>query len=297
MDPKVNNFYSFTAEKNAAGEELSHYSTETSHPEFGKLPYNSGCIECMEILEKRTADERYFLKTGTNGKEFFVQKSFSPMHYKDAAGRWITIDPRIKSISAKIFSALQQPSPVEINLMEGFSSLHVLDKKIDFNQQVRTYFAKGDSELNSRQSSNEVFFTAGDDGVEQRNFLPGIYRQLIVERGSIKTNYVLQHQPEIPGNSNWMVFEDTWTLPERFKIKKSDDGFTTPDGIWIGDLVIVDENENEFFRVYKPLIYDSNIPDGNNSSPVIGYKIENKNGEWLLKVFVATNWLQSEKRI
>ena len=48
------------------------------------------------------------------------------------------------------------------------------------------YDLDGDAELNERQSSNEVFFTAGDDGIEQRNFIPGVYRELIADRGSVE---------------------------------------------------------------------------------------------------------------
>ncbi len=297
MDPKVNNFYSFTTEKITNSTELSKYSKDKSHPEFSKLPFNSGCTECFEILERRTADERYFLKEGTEEREFFTQKSFTPMHYKDANGRWITIDPRIKPIGSKIFSAPQQPVPSVINLNEGYTSLQIADKKIQFNQDIKTYFLSKTEESIAQNSSNNVFFTAGDDGVEQRNFFPGIYRQLIAERGSIKANYILQHKPEIPEQAEWMVFEDSWTMPDGFIIKYADDGFATPEGIWIGDLVVIDETGNEFFRIYQPIIYDTNIPDGKNASAIIGYKIENDNGKWVLKVLISTAWLKNENRI
>lgn len=298
LEAKYYNLYSFTPEKFIDKNELSKLSNENSHPEFGILPFNAGCSECMEILEKRTSDERYFVKPGTDGKNFFIQKSYSPMHFKDATGEWMTIDPRIKKNADKLFTAMQQPFPVVLDLQNGFTSIQHTEK-IFFNQQVKMYGFDGAHSFNEIESSNSVFFTAGDDGIEQRNFFPGIYRQLIADRGSIEANYVIQHRPEISEKAKWLVFEDEWTLPENYSFKISDDGYTTPDGIWIGDLVVLNEKNEEEFRAKKPFVYDSDTATENKKSvdPIVGYKILNTNGQWKVQVLVSAEWLKNKNRI
>jgi len=120
---KEYNFYSFSSDIKSSNPELFKFSNAVTHPEFGSLPYNAGCLTCFEVLEKRTDDERYFLKDSSNGSEFFIQKSYTPMHYKDSEGRWITIDPRIKKVGDKKFIASQQQFPVGIDL----------EKRVHFN--------------------------------------------------------------------------------------------------------------------------------------------------------------------
>ncbi len=296
LQQKVYNFYTFSTDIKSNLIALDSFSNDKSHPEFGVLPYNAGCRDCFEILEKRKEDERYFLLNGKEGKEFAIQKSFTPMHYKDANGNWITIDPRIKKVNEKYFNAMQQPFPVEMDLENGFTSLQGL-KKIFFNKNVRMYGLDASAELNELQSSNKVFFTSGDDGIEQRNFLPGVYRQLIADRGSIETNYVLQHKPEISDKAKWLVIEDEWTLPENYSLKNADEGYTTPNGIWIGDLVVLNESGKEEFRISTPVLYDSNFENDDKSiSPVIGYKIEKVNQDWKLKLMVSSAWLNDAER-
>ncbi len=296
MQQKEINFYSFSPEIKPNTTELSKFSKEKLHPEYGQLPYNAGCDGCFEIIEKRTGDERYFLKDSTNGTEFTIQKSYLPMHYKDAAGRWITIDSRIKKSGEKKFAALQQPFPVEIDLENGFTSL-VGEKKIKFNQQVKMYELNGEVLLNEQQSSNEVFFTAGDDGVEQRNFFSGVYRQLKASRGSIETDYILISKPEFNSESKWMVFEDQWNLPDGYSIKYSTQGYLSSAGIWCGDLIVVDENENEKFRIGKTKIFDNNVSnDNNNDETNSGYQFEQTGTIAFIKIFVAVAWLTDSER-
>ncbi|TSA51472.1 MAG: hypothetical protein D4R43_00680 [Sphingobacteriales bacterium] len=290
------NFYSFTPEIKANTTELEKFSNEIFHPEYGLLPYNAGCSNCVEILEKRKSDERYFLKDSTNGTEFTIQKSYLPMHYKDAEGKWITIDPRIKKICDKKFAASQQQFPVEIDLENGFTSI-VGKKKIVFNQEVKMLEMNGDVQLNELPSSNEVFFTAGDDGVEQRNFFPGIYRQLIVDRGSIETNYILIHKPLLTDQSNWLMFEDNFSLPDNYSIKISEEGYTNSYGLWIGDLLVINDKGLEEFRINKPAMFDFiSSNDEDESTAKIGYKIFNENGKWKVQLFVSTKWLCNKER-
>ncbi|MEI7801980.1 MAG: PKD domain-containing protein [Bacteroidota bacterium] len=290
------NFYSFSRDTKADPTEVDSSSSSKNHPEYGLLPFNAGCHDCVEILEKRKEDERYFIMNGSNGKEFAIQKSFTPLHYKDVNGKWITIDHRIRKVNDRYFTATQQPFPLEIDLTNGFTSLIGMNK-IFFNQQVKMFDLDGNAVLKEQNPSDSIFFTAGDDGVEQRNFFPGVYRQMIAERGSLETNYILQHKPEISDRAKWLVFQDEWTLPKNYLLKKSDDGYTTPDGIWIGDLIIVNEKGEEEFRISKPVLFDSKIEnDRKINSPVIGYRIERIIGGWKCMLLISADWINDKER-
>jgi len=152
-------------------------------------------------------------------------------------------------------------------------------------------------QLNEQQSSNEVFFTAGDDGVEQRNFFPGVYRQLVVDRGSIETNYILIRKPTLNNQTNWLMFEDNFLLPDNYSLKISDDGLLTSDGIWVGDLVVLNDKGLEEFRILKPKINDYNSSnDEEISSPLIGYKILYQNNHWKMQLYVSVEWLNEKQR-
>ena len=66
-----------------------------SHPEFALNPHNSPCEDCTEQIEKRTLNSRYFVKNGSNGSEYFHQKSYGNLHYQDNDGWLRTVDPRL----------------------------------------------------------------------------------------------------------------------------------------------------------------------------------------------------------
>ena len=298
LQQKINNLYTTSPEVKADNSEIEKYSNEISHPEFGLLPYNAGCNECFEIIEKRKEDERYFLKNNTNGSEFAIQKSFAPMHYKNAEGQWLTIDPRLKRLSDKVFSAQQQPFPVEINLEKGFTSI-IADQKIFFNQNIRMFEMGAVEIINEQIPDENAFFTAGDDGVEQRNFFPGVYRQLIVDRARIETDYIVQTKPVFSANSKWLVFEDNFSLPLNYSLHYSSEGYFSKDGIWIGELLILNEENKEVFKILKPDLFDNNFDPDNHkcASEYIGFKIEKNEDHWLMQLLVSTSWLTSNERI
>ncbi|MFI5173033.1 MAG: hypothetical protein ACHQFW_11620, partial [Chitinophagales bacterium] len=95
---KSYNFTSFTpfAQKVISNDLAEHTIPKfITHPEYGILPFNAPCTECSEIIEKRTANTRYYIKNGTDGKKFYSQAAMSDLHYKNAKGEIITIDPRL----------------------------------------------------------------------------------------------------------------------------------------------------------------------------------------------------------
>jgi hypothetical protein len=85
MQVKQYNLSSFSKTEKIISEELKNLTpkAQQQHPEFGILPYNAQCNDCVELLQKRTEHERYFVKNGSKGKHFYAQKSLQPLHYKN----------------------------------------------------------------------------------------------------------------------------------------------------------------------------------------------------------------------
>ena len=66
------------------------------HPEYGVLPWNAPCTNCYEDLSKRTEYSRYFVLSSQNGvQEYSLQQAYGALHYKDAAGNWVSFDKRL----------------------------------------------------------------------------------------------------------------------------------------------------------------------------------------------------------
>ena len=76
-------------------------SNYISYPDFGKLPQNAPCQDCIEILSKRTENEKYFVSS-IDPSIFYQQKSYGAINfYKN--GNWLTIDERLKKIDENLF--------------------------------------------------------------------------------------------------------------------------------------------------------------------------------------------------
>jgi len=159
-----------------------------SHPEFGKLPYDAPCSECVEVFEKRKENERYFININ-DPSEFFQQRSYGALHFvRD--GQWITIDPRIKPQSSTIFAALSQFDGVGFDTQNKFSFINTPLGEVSFNQWTLVGLKNNQEQILAQ--ANWSNFTAGDDGILIHNIFPGIDAEMNTLRGTIKTNFIIK---------------------------------------------------------------------------------------------------------
>jgi gliding motility-associated-like protein len=272
------------------------------HPELGKLPFNAGCDDCFEILQERTIDSRLFYKKHTNGSEFYKQQFYGPVHFQNEKQQWVTIDPRLKPSkqSPNIFSALQQPLPVVIDLGSDFTSIQLKDKTIfKFNEKIQLYYI--DKIGNKIQEQGRVDlsnFTAGDQGILNYEAWKSINRQCMVERGEVEVNYIVKDSAVLPGNVGFMVFEETFHLPEGFILKKDvNHGFTLEHGGWVGDIVLLDKNGDKLAVMKKPVVYDSNPNGFSDFEYPIFYELSQTGDEYVLLLKISVDWLKNKERV
>src|SRR3954463_12680600 len=98
MNVKKANFTSFRSDKKLVTEVLASNSSEAAkqHPEYGVLPFNAQCSECVELIDKRTIDSRLFIDPKKESHTY-SQQSYFPLHYKKSEDDiWRTIDYRLR---------------------------------------------------------------------------------------------------------------------------------------------------------------------------------------------------------
>jgi len=268
-----------------------------SHPEYGRLPGNAQCKDCEEIIEKRTIDSRYFLKKGTHGRAFYVQKSYGPMHYYDSLNRLITIDSKLKPQNNQhtVFAAPHQPIPVCINLDKGFSSLKLENGfTFRFNSNTQFYIEYADS-VEMMPPPDLSNFTAGDDGLINMNIWEGINRKQFVSKSSIETDYIITRPLNKPDIAN-LVFEEQYALPEGYSlIADLQNGFFTGQDLWNGNVILRDADKRELLTIKAPRLYDSLLNDGPNR---IGYQLDKLPGNiYRFRIKVSAKWLNRPERV
>jgi len=190
MEVKQENFNSFTTSAFgdlAKWKELNSTSTY-NHPEFGKLPFNAPCSDCIEVLEKRTIDERYFVNP-ENPSEFKIQKAAGALHY-EKNGQLLTIDQRLSDLGNGNYEASHQWDPVGFETANRRSYVITPTGKIYFNQWKLYGVNNGIEELVA--DANWSSYTAGEDGIYIINIFPGIDAEMEVMRGSVKTSFIIK---------------------------------------------------------------------------------------------------------
>lgn len=127
---RVYNYTSFTFEPksvNRGWETLTPDSLK-SHPEYGVIPYNAPCTECVEVLSERTASTRKFIKNNGEGNTFLSTASLIDLHYPDSTGVWLSYDPRLTpTVVPGVFESRRQPNTTVLNMQEGYSSIALID--------------------------------------------------------------------------------------------------------------------------------------------------------------------------
>ncbi len=251
---KPYNFFTFSQQKKIINHELDAFTPPDfkSNPDFGILPFDKPSENCIELIDQRTADSRYFIEQGSSGKHFYKQQSYGAINYQDKSGWWREINYRLKPISDLIFEASNQPSTVAVNLEEKFSSIINNDRKIIFNKNIEIYHLDKKGTVESLGIPDWSHFSAGDDGILIRNFYPGIDLQLIVSEGKIESNFILNKH---------LTFADGWLVAkQQFDLNNLsfslDETAKDKNNHLHGDITIGDR-ENEYFRIHTTIAYDS----------------------------------------
>jgi gliding motility-associated-like protein len=190
MAAKANNLTSFpTSEMNNLEEWRKFNLPENyNHPEFGILPENAPCENCVEVLEKRTVDERYFVSVSDN-HEFVTQKALGDLHQL-VNGKWLTIKHELHPVSGTKYESgylLDQPA---IDFSTAQTELKTPNGTFQFNNWKLVVVQNGVE--SNPQIANWSDYTVGSDGALIHNVFPGIDAEMVILRGSVKTSFIIK---------------------------------------------------------------------------------------------------------
>ncbi|MNJ85638.1 PKD domain protein [compost metagenome] len=159
-----------------------------SHPEFGKLPDNAPCDNCVEVLEKRKIDERYFVNI-TDNNEFYTQKALGDLH-QFVNGSWISIEHELQPASGTKFESGYLLDRAAIDFSIKRTELKTNEGTFQFNnwKLIVVQNALESNEIPANWSD----YTVGSDGALIRNIFPGIDAEMVVLRGAVKTSFIIK---------------------------------------------------------------------------------------------------------
>ncbi|PHR49818.1 MAG: hypothetical protein COA32_01405 [Fluviicola sp.] len=177
-----------------------------NHPDFGTLPKNAPCTECVEDLSKREKDLRHFVDI-SDPSRFYIQRGNGLLHYKEN-GFWKTIDYRVTpSTTQGVYKSDFYLNNVTFNSVDQKAEIVTSNGSLELNQW--SLYKKVNGEEQFIAEANWSSYTVGDDGMLVKNIFAGIDAELIIYPGGVKTNFIIKNAEF--GEYETLVFRDNLT--------------------------------------------------------------------------------------
>jgi len=183
------NFTSFSKSYKKPDEKwIENNKDYTNHPDAGFVTTNDPTPNAIEIISKRTRDSKYYIDKDTASK-FYIIKSNQEINYQKD-GQWLSIDKRLMPEGKNIFEASHQQEPVGFDLDKKQSYIKTIVGTFYFNNwHLSGEDASGEKVLAKADWSN---ISEGDDGIKIINIFPGVDAEMIIDRGAVKTNFIIK---------------------------------------------------------------------------------------------------------
>ena len=251
IQPKRTNFTSFSGKAKVTGNEMQAANKgHENDPELGILYAGAPCADCYEVLDKRTENQKYFVKKGTNGSQFLLQAGSRPLHYKDAKGNWRTVSPTLEADEAHagVFHTVGRDVNSLIDKNVGYTSLSAGKAAFSYNRNLELVYIRPDGTEKSLGMANWASATGGDDGVSVKNIWPGIDLEISVLYDGMKTNFNINAaMPEYAGGK--LLVRDHVQMSKGLKLNAQA-------GLLSGAVAVVDANGNEAFKIEQAIAYE-----------------------------------------
>ncbi len=181
--------------------QLYNSTAGQANPDFGTLPYNAPPKNVVEVLTKRTLDERYYIDID-EPEFFYIQKSAVPINYSKN-GYLIAIDPTLQQTAAGVYEAPNQPHPTLLNTNLNKTNINCQNYFVDNNR----YTLKVVSNTNAvtTYTADWTHYSVGNNGAFITDVFPGVDMQIYFFESRIKSNFVVKSA--IP-NCKKLIFTD-----------------------------------------------------------------------------------------
>lgn len=263
MSVYQNNFTSFPGKTVVTDSEIDVVTSDSLklHPEYKILPSNAPCTDCYEDLDKRTLSSRYFIKTGTNGREILSQSGFTNLHYlKNGFLRSIDHKLTPKPGFPGVYFAPDQYVSTEINTSSKETRIQNGEEALVFNKNLELYEVKQTGQKILIATSSWNNHTAGEDGILVNDLFPGVDMEIIARMNGLKTNYIIKDSTifTLISQGSSLLIKDNPIIPSSYTTDLSYSTLT-PDGGYIGDVIFKGTGDNSF--TFSPAIAYDNSGD------------------------------------
>lgn len=297
MHIKKPNFNSFGKDEKSVPALLKKLTSEKAkqHPEFGVLPFNAQCKECVELIDKRSMNTRLFVDP-QNANHTYSQSSYFAMHYQNFEGDvWHTIDHRLRpdANNTGIYSAPNQPAPTKCNMNKKSASVTVRGMEFEFSKNLSMYFFDDNNVYTQTVAGNYSDYSVGEEGLRVKNIWNGIDMEQLFRAGEVENFYVIPAPLQIPIQHGWMVIEDHFTIPAGYTFSESRYGDHIEGGKYFrGDYELKDET-GETVITYSKSVYVDAIAYG---MPGI-YELVRNGNDCTLRTLVPVEWLNKADNV
>lgn len=213
------NYESFTPPASGSSEQWLRLNPgEKDNPELGVLQVYAPSKSCVEIISKRTANQKSYVDP-EHPEKVFTQSGYNTLHYQKD-GKWQTIDYRLQQKGGGEFEASRQEEPVGFNARGAYSYITTTGGQVKFNQWA-LYGSDNNGEF-LLAKADWTNYTAGDDGLYVHNIFPGIDAQMRVLRGAVKTNFIVHSIAAFP-NTGELIFKDVFNTTGAAGFRREND--------------------------------------------------------------------------
>lgn len=226
----------------------------SSFPRMGSVP--------VEIRERRTGRTREFLNpNGTLSVEVFSQ----PVHWKNKHGEWVNIDNNIIPAMSSAFTFKNASNDFEIFFTENLNNGPI--SRIEFEDKFVEFTPLNAQTAVGIPTNNKILYS---------NVYSLVDFQYIVLSSGLKEEIILA-DASAP-NSFTFVLNVEGVIP-----RLSSDG----------TIELIDEENNEVFRLLKPYAFDNKDAITEN----VQLDLRQAEGEWFVDITLDATWLEDSSRI
>lgn len=244
---------------------LNYFSLESN------LPWNAPCSDCEEDTSKRTLSTREFRK----GSSVWTQASLGALHYVDASGNFVPIDPRLREVESGKYAAMHQITPVVITAGDGNGFILSDGQKFIWNKHL-ILFDTSYAGLTYVAAADWTNYTVGDNGMVVYEIFPGIDLKIIVAEGAIESDFIIK----APLYTHGLVIRDHLTLPDGYTLAVNDEM----------SIILQNEEGDDIVECLQPIFIDAS---GSRETPRGEYRIT----ENMVDVIIDSAYLQNPARV
>ncbi len=185
------NFYTLVPKKTysqAIGQAYNNLEAQ-ANPDFGTLPYNAPQKNVVEVLAKRTVDERYYVDID-DPTFFYIQKSAVPINF-NVNGNFIAIDPTLEQVSTGVYAAPNQPHPTKLDVNLKKTVLSCQNQFIENNRY--TLSLVDTVNVITTYTANWSNYTVGNNGAYITDIFPGVDMKIFFAESKVKSNFIIKN--------------------------------------------------------------------------------------------------------